>query len=99
MAPADASRTRGFALALAGTISVTPDAVLVRITNERFGGSFWWVISFKCFFLFAMILAFVMWQHGCAKLVAGFRAAPTIMSLACLMQCLVTIGFPAAFQT
>ena len=65
------ARTRGFSLALLGVILVTPDAVCVRLAKQSGRGTFWWIITFKCFFTFVMISAFMLCQHGWRKLPAG----------------------------
>ena len=58
------ARARGFSLALLGVILVTPDAVCVRLAKQPGRGTFWWIITFKCFFTFVMISAFMLCQHG-----------------------------------
>ena len=92
-------RMRGFGLALAGVVWVTPDAVIVRWSAKIGGGTFWWIICVKCAVLFVAIMTFVTWQHGLRKIPAGILAGPAHIALVTCMQCLVTIGFPAAFLT
>lgn len=98
-APFVPRRARGYLLAFCGCALVTPDAALVRLATAYAGGTFWWIISFKCLFLSVMILLFVAWQHGWRNLPPGLRAGPAHCALVAFMQMLVTIGFPATFQT
>ena len=86
------ARTRGFSLALLGVILVTPDALCVRLAKQPGRGTFWWIITFKCFFTFMMISSFVIWQHGWRKLPAGFRAGPAHIALVTVCHIGITIG-------
>lgn len=91
-------RLRGYLFVLIGVFMVTPDAVCVRIAVS-YGGTFWWIISMKCFFLGFMLLAFVLVHHSWSKLAEGLRSGPRHLALVAFWQGLVTIGFPVCFQT
>ena len=92
------SRARGYTLATAGVLLVTPDALLVRVSRLH-GGSFWWTIAAKCAFQTLIIMTFVCLQHGWRQLPAGLRAGPFHCGLVIVCQGSVTILFPAVFQT
>jgi len=97
--PPHRQRQRGYLLGLLGVLLVTPDAVLVRVASEQFGGTFWWIVATKCAFLAVMMIAIAVARHGVRRQLAGLRTGPGHIALVTLCQGLVTTGFPVCFQT
>ena len=88
-----APRTIGLAIAIGGTIAITPDAALLRLL-DLYGGrtsviSVWRFI-FTCFF---NITFTAVNQGGLRPLVAGIRSAPGPLLLAALFSSVTNIGF------
>jgi drug/metabolite transporter (DMT)-like permease len=99
-------RPRGLALALVGTLSVSPDALLTRLA-ERNGGDHsapWAFICFRTLVVAILSLAYVLLSDTSGSLSArlsalrvGFFAGPWHITVAAVMMTVVNCGFPLSF--
>ena len=91
------SRARGYAQAVAGTLAVTPDAVLLRLA-ERQGGGLWTTTTLKLGFI-GLFCLFHPLAEGTGAVLNGMRAAPKHVFLGALGQGVINMGYALAFLT
>jgi len=88
----------GVALALLGTVTVTPDALMVRYA-EAAGAGPGLLICLKNVLTgaFSLVAALVLYRCRVRSICVGIRAAAPHLALVAIVQTLVNVGFPMAF--
>lgn len=95
-------RRRGIAIAMAGVVSVTPDAVLIRWATHLGAGRMT-IIFFKLLSIFLFMIAWVVFSEGRSlippqRLMHRFRGGVRFFVTIMIIQGLIDIFFPLAFM-